>query len=138
MLAIPNTPGHFAKASTCNESHSFHGSSNSHTSSSGSGSCSIAGSRSQNNGAFAFTFNDPGFKTGNCASSSSSQTGFGFGFDDGQHTSGGSLQRESRILHNFLQTHQRFSNNGFQTTEESTEPKLFFGKLILLNLFSMP
>ena len=68
---------------------------------------------------------------------SSSQTGFGFGFDDGQHTSGG-RQARAQILHNYLQTHQRFSNNGFQTTEESTEPKLFFGKLILLNLFSMP
>ena len=137
MLAIPNTPGHFAKASTCNESHSFHGSRQLHTSTRARVVVPVAGSRSQNNGAFAFTFNDPGFKTGNCASSSSSQTGFGFAFDDGQHTSGGSCQREFTFSIIFANAPTVFKQR-FSKTEESTEPKLFFRKLILLNLFSMP
>src|SRR5947209_7150140 len=94
-LLILNTTSNIANAgSTCSVSIQTHDKSvhgGTLSTSSNSGSCSVTPSGRSGQGsphfAGAFAFNDPGFKTGTCTSSSAGPSGLSSDFNDGQHSS---------------------------------------------------
>jgi hypothetical protein len=96
ILIIPNATAHFANASTCSAQLQTNEKSGSHTvgpiiATSVSGSCSISGSARAGQGSphirGSDAFNDPGFRTGTCTSSSAGPGGLSSNFDDGQASS---------------------------------------------------
>jgi hypothetical protein len=108
ILLVPFSP-HAANASSCSAQGQANDKSGLHnvgpvTVSSGTGSCSISfSSRAGEGNVFApkshiigqSAFNDPGFKTGTCASTSAGPNGLSRNFDDGQHSSDRSCSTHS-------------------------------------------
>jgi hypothetical protein len=107
-LLILNMTSNMANAgSTCTVSvqthdKSIHGGTMSTSSNSGSCSSSVSGRSGEDSlggtshhFAGAFAFNDPGFKTGTCTSSSAGPLGLSSDFNDGQHSSDRSCSTHS-------------------------------------------
>jgi len=102
LLLVPLSPHAANAGSTCSASiqthdKSVHGGTLSTSSNSGSCSTSVSGRSGQGSPHFAgaFAFNDPGFKTGTCTSSSAGPSGLSSDFNDGQHSSDRSCSTHS-------------------------------------------
>jgi hypothetical protein len=105
ILVVPLMPHAANAGSTCSVSVQTHDKSvpplhgGTLSTSSNSGSCSTSASSRSGQGsphfAGAFAFNDPGFKTGTCTSSSAGPSGLSSDFNDGQHSSDRSCSTHS-------------------------------------------
>ena len=122
MFAIPNASTHFALASTCNESHPSHGvAAPIQSARARSGSMLLQGRRIMEHLTSLLTIQGSRLQLCRVAHpvrrASASMT---------ISIPVVEAVARARILHNFLQTHQRFSNNGFKQRNSQQNQTLLF------------